>query len=92
MITTIYLGHPASTDASGLGLAKTIIACLEEFGIDRGTLARSFRGVCADGGILNVNITGHLLKLFFNTEQVGISRTMTYNDAIACLVLPGILV
>ena len=34
-VETIYLGHPASTDASGAGLSQTIYECLQVAGVRR---------------------------------------------------------
>ena len=68
LVSTIYLGHPASVDQTGLGLARTIKKTLESVGISQAHMGRCFRGVCADGGIINTNISDHLLGLFWNTS------------------------
>ena len=70
LVETIYLGHPASIDATGAGLARTICKCLIGAGVEQRHLGRSFRGLCADGGIINVNLSDHLLQVFCGTDSI----------------------
>lgn len=76
LVSTIYLGHPASVDQTGLGLARTIKKTLESVGISQAHMGRCFRGVCADGGIINTNISNHLLGLFWDTDVENLPDTV----------------
>ena len=74
LIQTIYIAHPASINQTGAGMAKTIYDKLLETGIEHQHLASSYRGLCADGGVLNVNLSDHLLQLFHSTPEIPKSK------------------
>ena len=80
----LYIGHPACVDHSGKGIADVITKLLTSLGISEHLLARSFRGGCADGGIINVNLTENLLRIFWKTtgpaDKEQISKTVTVWD------------
>ena len=67
--TVIYLGHPASINQSGEGMSQTLFSFLQGAGLSQRHLGRSYRGLCADGGILNVNLSDHLLQMFCGTDS-----------------------
>ena len=75
----LYAGHPASVDQSGKGIADVIRQLLIGLGISDHLLARSFRGGCADGGMINVN-----LRLLWHTngpvEPEQLNKTVTVWD------------
>ena len=73
-VKTIYLAHPPSIDQSGAGIAKTIHDKLVEMGMRTEILGRSYRGLCADGGIINVNLSDHLLQQFWGTSSIPESK------------------
>ena len=57
LVSTVYLAHPPAIDQSGSALAKVIAEKLIDTGISSVHLGRSYRGLCADGGIINVNLS-----------------------------------
>ena len=73
-VKTIYLAHPPSIDQSGAGIAKTIHDKLVDMGIKTEILGRAYRGLCADGGIINVNLSDHLLQQFWGTSSIPESK------------------
>ena len=74
----IYLGHPASINQSGEGMSQTLFSFLQGAGLSQRHLGRSYRGLCADGGIHNVNLSDHLLQLFCGTDST--PRSMRSKD------------
>ena len=74
LVDKVYVGHPASIDQSGEGIARTVHSLLLDIGVNQQHMGRSYRGLCADGGILNVNLSDHLLQLCWGTSVIPESK------------------
>ena len=74
LMDKVYVGHPASIDQSGEGVARTVHSLLLDIGVNQQHMGRSYRGLCADGGILNVNLSDHLLQLCWGTSVIPESK------------------
>ena len=73
-VKTIYLAHPPSIDQSGAAIAKAIHDKLVDMGMRTENLGRAYRGLSADGGIINVNLSDHLLQQFWGTSSIPESK------------------
>ena len=67
LLCTSYIGHPASTDGTGIGTADTIIAALNSFGLDNTDLRAGLKGSSNDGAFLNTSV-----RFFINPPCVAI--------------------
>ena len=59
LVCTSYIGHPPSTDGTGVGLAATLCGQLKKMGLTDSAIRNQLKAANYDGALLNTHVSDH---------------------------------